>query len=244
MPFIDTRQRSQDPEIMDDFAMTGDTLRNSLDQIARINRWLGGNQVTIDGVKRLTQHLPPEQELHLIDLGCGNGDLLRILARWGRRQGRRLRLTGIDANAYTIDYARSLSKDFPEIEYRTELLPSPWLAETDYDIVLCTLFLHHFPTTELLELLQILHQRARQGIVVNDLHRHRLAYFLFQLITLPISNRMVREDGLVSILRGFKRPELQRWAQSLAPARSTIRWRWAFRYQWIINTGSDRVPPI
>jgi 2-polyprenyl-3-methyl-5-hydroxy-6-metoxy-1,4-benzoquinol methylase len=152
-----------------------------------------------------------------------------------------LRLTGIDANAYTTDYARRMSVDYPEIEYRTELLPSPWLQEAEYDLVLSTLFLHHFPTAELLELLHILRRQARVGIVVNDLHRHRLAYVLFQLLTLPISNRMVREDGLVSILRGFKRAELQDWTQKLAPAHSQIRWRWAFRYQWIIGT-SDKAP--
>ncbi|RME93988.1 MAG: methyltransferase domain-containing protein [Bacteroidetes bacterium] len=236
MPFINTRQRSEAPEIMDDFTMTGETLRDSLDQIARINRWLGGNQVTLGGVKKLSTHIPLQQELHILDLGCGNGDLLRIIARWGRRQGRTLRLTGIDANAYTIDYARQLSVEYPEIDYRTEHLPSSWLEHTSYDIALCTLFLHHFPTSELLHLLKVLQQQAKLGIVVNDLHRHRLAYILFLLLTLPISNRMVRDDGLVSILRGFKRHEIESWAQQLAPARSQIHWRWAFRYQWIIHS--------
>ncbi|NRA48677.1 MAG: methyltransferase domain-containing protein [Phaeodactylibacter sp.] len=235
MPIIDTRHRSQDPEIMDDFEMTGEVLRDSLDQIARINRWLGGNHITVDGVKRLVKDLPVDQPIHLVDLGCGNGDLLRILARWGRRHGRTFRLTGIDANNYTIEYAQRLSEDFPEITYRTEFLPSDWLKTADYDIVLCTLFLHHFPTAQLLELLKIVHRQAKLGIVVNDLHRHALAYRLFQLITLPVTNQMVISDGLVSILRGFKRGDLEAWSKALAPADSLIRWRWAFRYQWIIK---------
>jgi 2-polyprenyl-3-methyl-5-hydroxy-6-metoxy-1,4-benzoquinol methylase len=235
MLFVDTRHRSQEDEIMDDFDMTGEMLRDSLDQIARINRWLGGNPITVNGVKQLVSNLPKSQPIHLVDLGCGNGDLLRILARWGRRQGRTFRLTGIDGNAYTIDYARKLSKDYPEIEYRTEMLPSSWLETADYDIVLCTLFLHHFPTEQLLQLLKVVQQQAKLGIVVNDLQRSALAYRLFQLITLPVANPMVIRDGLVSILRGFKRKEMEAWAQELAPSDSLIRWRWAFRYQWIIK---------
>lgn len=235
MLFVDTRHRSQEDEIMDDFDMTGEVLRDSLDQIARINRWLGGNQITVDGVKKLVRGLPKSKPVHLVDLGCGNGDLLRILARWGRRRGYTFRLTGIDGNAYTIDYARRLSQDYSEIEYRSEMLPSSWLETAEYDIVLCTLFLHHFSTEQLLHLLKVVRKQAKLGVVVNDLHRSALAYRLFQLITLPVTNPMVVSDGLVSILRGFKRKELEAWSQELASPDSLIRWRWAFRYQWIIK---------
>jgi 2-polyprenyl-3-methyl-5-hydroxy-6-metoxy-1,4-benzoquinol methylase len=224
---------------MDDFDMTGEVLRDSLDQIARINRWLGGNQITVDGVKKLVKNLPKNKPVHLVDLGCGNGDLLRVLARWGRKQGHTFRLTGIDGNAYTIDYARRLSQDYPEIEYRTEMLPSAWLETADYDIALCTLFLHHFATERLLHLLQVVHKQANVGIVVNDLQRSALAYRLFQLITLPVTNPMVISDGLVSILRGFKRSELETWSKTLMPSQSVIRWRWAFRYQWIVKKQGD-----
>lgn len=238
---IDTRQRSRASEIMDDFDMSGPTLRDSLDQIARINRWLGGNQVTLSGVKQLCRDTPSTQTLHIVDLGCGNGDLLRIVARWGRRTGRTVQLTGIDANADTIAYAEACSSDYPEISYRTEYVPSLWLRETAYDVVLCTLFLHHFSSEDLLDLLGIVCKHSRIGVVVNDLHRHRLAYILFWLLTFPISNRMVREDGLVSILRGFKRQELQQWTQQLQPVKSSIRWRWAFRYQWLLQPINQQI---
>ncbi len=236
MIFIKTRHRSQATEIMDDFQMEGETLRSSLDQLAFINQWLGGNRVTLGGLQVLLQDLPPTAPLRILDLGCGNGDLLRVVAKWGRKTGRQLELIGIDGNAFTINYAQKLSDGFPEISYRTEMIPSPFLAEGNYDVVLCTLFLHHFRTEDLENLLMLVSNQAKTGIVINDLHRSRIAYFLFNLITLFIPNRMVREDGLTSILRGFKKKELLALTEKLPIKRSRLRWRWAFRYQWILWT--------
>ena len=239
MIFIKTRHRSQATEIMDDFQMEGETLRSSLDQIALINQWLGGNGVTLGGLQELVRDLPPAVPLRILDLGCGNGDLLRVVAKWGRKTGRQLELIGIDGNAFTINYAQKLSQGFPEISYRTEMIPSLFLEEGNYDVVLCTLFLHHFATEDLENLLILLSNQAKTGIVINDLHRSRIAYFLFNLITLFIPNRMVREDGLTSILRGFKKKDLLALTAKLPHKRSQIRWRWAFRYQWILWTGNE-----
>ena len=72
------------------------------------------------------------------------------------------------------------------------------------------------------------------GVLINDLHRNRLAYYLFKMITWPVKNRMIKEDGLVSILRGFKRKELLQISETLS-VKSTIKWRWAFRFLWIVN---------
>lgn len=236
MIFIKTRHRSQATEIMDDFEMEGETLRSSLDQIALINQWLGGNGVTLGGLQDLLHEIPLTRPLRILDLGCGNGDLLRVVAKWGRQTGRPLALIGIDGNAFTVNYAERLSADFPEISYRTEMIPSDYLKKEPYDVVLCTLFLHHFATDGLLQLLKVITNQARIGVVVNDLHRSRMAYFLFNLLTLFIPNRMVREDGLTSILRGFKRRDLEQLNAQLPKMSSRIRWRWAFRYQWILRS--------
>ena len=102
-----------------------------------------------------------------------------------------------------------------------------------YDIILCTLFLHHFKDDQLTSFLKPTLHNAKKGVVVNDLHRHRLAYYLFKIIGLFIKNKMVREDGLTSILRAFKRKDLERISNELK-AKATIQWKWAFRYQWIL----------
>jgi hypothetical protein len=104
----------------------------------------------------------------------------------------------------------------------------------NYDIALATLFLHHFKTDELEVLLKQLASRAKLGLVINDLHRSEIAYGLFKLLSLVISNQMIIDDGLTSILRAFKRKDLENLAQKLN-LKSEIRWKWAFRYQWLIK---------
>ena len=75
-------------------------------------------------------------------------------------------------------------------------------------MVLSTLFLHHFKEEQIINLLQKLKNKAELGIIVNDLHRHKMAYYLFKIVCLTIKNQMIIDDGLTSILRGFKREEL------------------------------------
>jgi hypothetical protein len=100
---------------------------------------------------------------------------------------------------------------------------------------LTTLFLHHFKENELVNLLSQIRQKTSLGIVVNDLHRHPIAYYLFKLLSLVIKNEMVKQDGLTSILRGFKKEELEEISEKIK-VKSQIQWKWAFRYQWIIQS--------
>lgn len=232
---VNTRHRSQATEIMDDFSMEGDLLKATLDKIAQINALLGGNRVTLEGVAALLKDIPANQKVTIVDIGCGNGDMLRQLSDTFCSH-RKIKLTGIDANQATVTHARNLSKDYPHIEYYCQDITQLSFREQHYDIVLCTLTLHHFKEDEIRELMKIFYRQARKGVVINDLHRSALAYRLFQLVCFVFNlNRMVREDGLVSILRGFKKRELQHLSAELNIDQYSLKWKWAFRYQWIIN---------
>jgi 2-polyprenyl-3-methyl-5-hydroxy-6-metoxy-1,4-benzoquinol methylase len=77
---VNTTYRSAAPEIMDDFNMEGEILRDALDKIAGINRFLGGNKATLDGIKILIKNKPKADSIRIVDIGCGNGDMLRTLA--------------------------------------------------------------------------------------------------------------------------------------------------------------------
>ena len=232
--FVNTAHRTKEIEIMDDLDMSGELLIKTLDQIAGINKWLGGNGLTIDGLKSLLKTQPKDKIISIIDLGCGNGDMLREVATFGKKNGYKFQLLGVDANQTTVDYAVKLSTQFPEISYRKEDVLNQEFETNKYDIALCTLFLHHFEDPVAMKLIQTLLLNATIGVVINDLHRHKLAYYLFKLLTLVINNEMVKTDGLISILRGFKRKELEGFSKKIS-YKSTITWRWAFRYQWIIN---------
>lgn len=231
---INTKYRTNQVELMDDFTMSGTLLRETLDQLAKINRWLGGNSITLNGLKKMLKNKPKDKILTILDIGCGNGDMLRIIADYGRKEGYTFKLIGIDANEFTIDYAKKLSRNYNEISYFQQDVFSDKFKDFSYDIVLVNLILHHFSENEILDLLSLTLKKATIGIIVNDLHRHLIAYYLFKLLCLTIQNYMIKKDGLISILRGFKRPDLERMSKKLN-VEINIKWKWAFRYQWIIQ---------
>ena len=231
---VDTSHRSSEMEIMDDFTMEGALFRDTLNKLEIINRFLGGNSVTINGLKNLLKNQSKNKTITIVDLGCGNGDILRDVAKFGRKNNYSFNLTGIDANLAAIEYAKELSKEYSELSFKTIDVLSEDFKKQSYDVVLCTLFLHHFKNEELISFLKTTTNKATIGVVVNDLHRHKLAYYLFKLIGFFIKNKMVRQDGLTSVLRAFKREDLENIAKEIK-VHFSIQWKWAFRYLWILK---------
>ncbi|WP_439129208.1 methyltransferase domain-containing protein [Polaribacter sp.] len=235
MPFLaDTSKRTDKEELMDDFSIGGDLLRDTLDKLENINRWLGGNKVTVNGLKILIKNHPKDKEITIVDIGCGHGDILRDIAKFGRKHNYKFKLIGIDANPTAIDYANELSVEYPELSFKTQDIFSENFQSQKFDVVLATLFLHHFKEKQLVSFLKTTLKQTKIGIVVNDLHRHKLAYYLFLLLSVFISNKMIIEDGLTSVLRGFKRKDLESISVKLN-IKPAISWKWAFRYLWILK---------
>ncbi len=230
---VNTTYRTDEEEIMDDFSIDGPILNDALDKLAIINKLLGGNIVTLNGLKKLLKNQPKTKPITIVDLGCGGGDILRAIAKYGKNEGYNFQLIGVDANKNASDYAASLSIDYENIKFLHVDVFSEEFKTMHYDIVITTLFLHHFKEAQLLQLLNHLLKITTIGIVVNDLHRHRLAYYLFKLITIPVKNKMIIEDGLTSVLRGFKRKELVDLSKQMNSSYQ-LKWKWAFRYQWIL----------
>ena len=235
--FIDTKYRSEETEIMDDFSMKGELLRDTLDKLGNINKWLGGNRITLSGIRHLLNNQPKSKTYTIIDLGCGHGDILRLIADYGRKNDYKFKLIGIDANQDAIDYAGELSVNYPELSFKKQDIFSEEFKTLNYDIALTTLFLHHFKEKEIVTLLDNLSSSVTLGVVVNDLQRSKIAYGLFKLLGLVISNHMIVQDGLTSILRAFKRKDLEKISNELN-LNSQIKWKWAFRYQWLIQTNN------
>ncbi|MNF52340.1 hypothetical protein D3C84_336840 [compost metagenome] len=237
---LNTKYRTEKPEIMDDFTMEGEVLRDALDKIAKINQLLGGNKLTLRGIANLLASIPKSRIITIVDVGCGNGDMLRTIADYGLKNDFEFKLIGIDANAFTVNHARKSSKNYPNIIYKCEDLFDKPFAELKYDIVLCTLTLHHFKEDEIMRLMGVFDANSSIGIVINDLQRSAVAYRLFQLLCFVFRlNDMSREDGLTSILRGFKKEELIRFSEKLNFKKYTIQWKWAFRYEWIIKKDKE-----
>jgi len=234
MSEIDTTKRSLEPEIMDDFDFRGEELRITLEDLEKVNSLLGGNQISIDGLKQL--HLDKDSEISIVDVGCGNGAMLRKIADWGRKEKLKLKLTGVDANAFAIDIAQDLSKDYPELDFVTQNIFSSEFRNSKFDVVICTLTLHHFKDSQIPEILHQFYDQSNIAVIINDLQRSALAYRLFKMFcAVFVKNEIARKDGLISILRGFKEPDINKYMNTIKVDTYSIQWKWAFRYLWIIK---------
>ncbi|WP_292948349.1 methyltransferase domain-containing protein [Olleya sp. UBA1516] len=231
---VNTKYRSEAEEIMDDLDYNGPILHDALDKLAKINQWLGGNIVTINGLKKALKNHNKSEAITIIDLGCGGGDILREISVFGKINNYNFKLIGIDANPHTVNYANSLSYKYDNVSFEAIDIFSDQFDKLEYDLVLTTLFLHHFKEDQLISFLKPVLQKAKLGIVVNDLHRHKLAYYLFKLLCTTIKNKTIVEDGLTSVLRGFRREELKTISKQIN-ANYQIQWKWAFRFQWILK---------
>ena len=226
------KYRTSDEEIMDDFYLKGDELRKTLRDLEKINKWLGGNRISLAGIRKLlNDHSEP---VRILDVGCGNGSMLREVAEFGRINNMKFELLGIDANEYSIKIARELAVEYPEISFQSINIFSEAFGTIEADIILCTLTLHHFKDEEIEELIKLFLHNSRLGVVINDLERSPIAYHLFRLFcAVFINNEIARKDGLISIRRGFTIEDLKKYGKGISEVQE-IKWKWAFRYQWIL----------
>lgn len=225
--------RSTEPELLDSADFRGVELERALRDIARFNRWLGGNRSLISGVRRALRILP-QRPLTVVDVGCGGGDGLRALARWSVTRGVGLNLHGIDSNPSVIEVARRESRAFPGITFVVGDAFGSDVQMLKPDIVIANQFLHHFTSGELQRQLPKLLCGAR-ALVVTDLHRHALAHTGFGVLAkLFRASEIALHDGQVSIRRGFTREELLQLTQPLALSHRSIVWACPFRFEVVL----------
>jgi 2-polyprenyl-3-methyl-5-hydroxy-6-metoxy-1,4-benzoquinol methylase len=227
-------QRSAGVEIMDDLDCKGEVVNQTLRELEFINRTLGGNQITVTGINDLLKD-ESQTDLEIVDLGCGGGDMLVLLAKEFSMKNRKARFLGVDANPNIIDYAQSHVQNFSNIEFETVNILSSEFQSKKFDIAIATLFFHHFTSEQLSNIIAKLHSQCRVGIVINDLHRHPLAFYSIKLLTKLFSkSTMVKFDAPLSVLRGFSRKEMIEILKNAGIKKYTLQWRWAFRWKVII----------
>jgi len=235
-------RRSGNMEIMDDLHCAGEVVNQTLRELETVNRLLGGNGVTLAGLRALLKKKHYPGEITIADWGCGGGDMLKLIAGWGRRKKIKMRLIGIDANPNIVAFAIRNCQGYSEISFETANIFSEDFRERRFDIVLATLFTHHFTDDELVNLFRFVPRQMRIGVVINDIHRHWLAYYSILLLTRFFSkSTMVKFDAPLSVMRAFKRRD---WVTLLSKAEIrnyTLRWKWAFRWQVIIQSQGEKV---
>lgn len=228
----DFKQRSTQEEMMDDFSLPHEIIDPIMDELEVVNKILGGYAVFFDAFQKIGL----QDGMIISDWGCGGGDSLRVIAKWARKRNLKIKFIGVDATASAIEYAKQKSVDFPEISYILADVMSDQLLPNQFDIVISSLFTHHFVDTDWIQLIQKMSSCASQYVIINDLHRHWFAYHSIGILTSLFSKSdMVKHDSKVSVLRSFKRVELENLLQQGKIKQFTIQWMWAFRWQVCIN---------
>lgn len=217
---------------MDDPAVDPAELDHAMRHLEFINRTLNGYGPSLRGIEAL---LPSGATgFSLLDVGCGSGDTLRQIAQWARKRRLDARLHGVELSAQSADRAAELCREFPEITVaHADLMEMP--TEHQFDITHCALVLHHISDDNAAaDFLRQMGRLARMGVVVNDLHRHPLAWHSIRLLTRTFSrSRVLQNDAPLSVARSFTRAELKQIAREAALDRVEIQWQWAFR--WLLT---------
>ncbi|MDQ3258813.1 MAG: methyltransferase domain-containing protein [Acidobacteriota bacterium] len=225
------QQRSGELEHLDKGDYTAEEYEGCLVELRRINRWFGDasalrrsllSQIARDGTT----------EFSALDVGAGSGELLRVIAGWSRATVgvHTVSLVGLELNARSAESILQESRGFAEITaVRGNALRLPF-ADDAFDYVLCSLFTHHFRDENVVDVLIEMARVARRRIFVIDLHRHPLAYYFYITVgRLFLRNRLIREDGALSILRSFVPDELRALARRARLRGIEVERRFPFR---------------
>ena len=217
---------------MDDLDASGEVIDQTLRELEVINRLLGGNYVTTNGLSKLLKGKGVSGPLQIADLGCGGGDIMKLIAQWAMKKGVEVDLVGFDANPHIIDYARKNCKGFKNIRFEVQDIFSEEFKTRQFDIICCTLFTHHFTDQSLVDIFHQFKQQAKIGTVINDLHRHWFAYYSIKLLTQVFSKSpMVQYDAPLSVARSFRRADLAGIMKKAGIEQFDLKWMWAFRWQ-------------
>jgi ubiquinone/menaquinone biosynthesis C-methylase UbiE len=227
--FDQFRERSLELEHLDKGDYTAEEYEGCIVELQRVNRWLGDAQALKDSLLKEIERVNL-QSFSVIDVGAGSGELLRVIAGWARQTKRAAFLTGVELNARSAEAIADESREFVEINaVRGDAFHLPF-ADHTFDYAICSLFTHHFKDDGVEKLLRELDRLAARQIFVIDLHRHPVAYYFYTTLgRLFLHNRLIREDGALSILRSFKPNELQRLAQNAGLKSSSVERHFPYR---------------
>lgn len=204
-------QRAIAEERMDAEDLPPEVLAAVLKDLAVVNVLTMAARPTVKFIKRA---IGRRTGFRLLDVGFGDGDMLRRIARWAARHGVEAELVGIDLNPNSAPAAIAHTPPELGIDYRTGDYAA--LANEPWDMIVSSLVAHHMTHAQLVEFIRFMDEHARLGWLVNDLHRHRVAHIGFPVLARLFGwHEIVRHDGTLSVARSYRPGE---WPPILAEA--------------------------
>jgi 2-polyprenyl-3-methyl-5-hydroxy-6-metoxy-1,4-benzoquinol methylase len=205
-------KRQFDPavlEMMDRPQPVSSELERDLERIRQLNYYFGSYSLILKFVGRWVK---PGDQVRVVDLATGSGDIPRVIIDHARKIGAKIEIDALDRQPAILEIARKLSADYPEISY-IEANILEWESRETYDIVLCSLALHHFSDRDAVRVLQRCRELSRRFVLVSDLSRSWGATFgVYLLTSLIFREPMTRYDARISVARAFSPEEMSRLA--------------------------------
>jgi 2-polyprenyl-3-methyl-5-hydroxy-6-metoxy-1,4-benzoquinol methylase len=197
-------------ELMDRPQSVSAELERDLENIRQLNRWFGSYALIS---MFLSRWIKPRAHLRIIDLATGSGDIPRLIAEHGRKTGAELQIDALDRQSATLEIAKKLSVRYPEITFAERNILE-WSAREPYDLVLCTMALHHFSEEDAVHLLQRCRDLSRKLVLVSDLRRGWLGRIGVHFLTATMFREpMTKHDARLSIARAFSFSEMNQLAR-------------------------------
>jgi SAM-dependent methyltransferase len=222
--------RSEQKELLDADQIPETDLFRNLSELDFINHWLGGYRISFSALKMI---LEQGRKYSLVDIGSGGGDTLKRINTWRKNKRFELDLFGVDIKPVCINYSRSNLPD-PEIHFICDDYRNMYNHFASVDIIHACLFCHHLTENELVDLIRF---SSKNGaiLIVNDLERNALAYYLIKILTAVFSKSyLVKNDAPLSVWRGFKRKEWKQMLKLAGAGNYSLKNKWAFRHQIIV----------
>lgn len=228
------RHRAGLRELLDEPTVDRATLERNLQDLRRINRWLGWTRTMTRAVARELAR-DARRPWSLLDVATGSADLPLAVARWAARRGEQPRLIALDLSAAVLSAAAAYLGGHGTVALaRGDALRLPF-RDASIDVVTCALTLHHFPPTQAVDLLRELGRVSGGALVLSDLERGWTAHAGARLLWFVTRNPMTRHDAPVSVLRAYTAAELRALAHAAGldgarvsrqfPMRLTLTWR-------------------
>jgi 2-polyprenyl-3-methyl-5-hydroxy-6-metoxy-1,4-benzoquinol methylase len=202
-------KRSFDPavlEMMDRPQPVSAELERDLERIRQLNRWFGSYGLVLGFIRRWIR---PGDKLRIVDMATGSGDIPRLIVDYARQVNAKVEIDALDWQPATLEIAAKLSVNYPEISYR-EANILEWNSVEAYDIVLCSLALHHFSNQDAVRILHRCLEVSNRFVLVSDLRRSFLLIAgIYILTALIFREPMTRYDARLSVLRAFSFSEMR-----------------------------------
>jgi 2-polyprenyl-3-methyl-5-hydroxy-6-metoxy-1,4-benzoquinol methylase len=229
-----TRHRHREPEWMDQPGLDAQEHARALAGLGRINRLSRSAAILWLRIARLARE-QSSSPLRVLDVACGGGDIPVSLARRASRAGLVVRVDGCDVSDEAVRFAQSIAARYG-VDVGFFLLnalhdPIP----ERYDVITCSLFLHHLDQDDAILLLQRMAAATRRIVLVNDLERTRRGYWLAWVgCRLLTRSPIVWNDGPISVAAAFTGPEARTLAEraGLHGAAVTRHWPERFLLSW------------